>query len=43
MQVVSMIPLVGVLLVWVDILMIFRRDRRCAHDLVAGTRVVKAG
>lgn len=43
MQAVSMIPLVGVLLVWVDILMIFRRDRRCAHDLVAGTRVVKAG
>jgi len=43
MQVASMIPLVGVLLVWADILMIFRSDRRCAHDLVAGTRVVKAG
>ena len=24
-----------------DSLMIFRRDRRCAHDLIAGTRVVK--
>jgi uncharacterized RDD family membrane protein YckC len=26
-----------------DSLMIFREDRRCAHDFIAGTRVVKAG
>lgn len=43
MQVVSLIPMLGMLLVWVDILMIFRRDRRCAHDLIAGTRVIKVG
>ena len=43
MQVVSLIPVLGMLLVWVDILMIFRRDRRCAHDLIAGTRVIKVG
>lgn len=41
-QVANMIPFVGGLIVTVDMLMIFRRDRRCAHDLIAGTRVVKA-
>ena len=43
MQVVSLIPVLGMLPVWVDILMIFRRDRRCAHELIAGTRVIKVG
>lgn len=42
-QVANLIPVVGPLLVLVDTLMIFRADRRCAHDLIAGTRVVKAG
>jgi uncharacterized RDD family membrane protein YckC len=42
-QVVALVPLLGNLLVLVDILMVFRGDRRCAHDLIAGTRVVKAG
>ncbi len=37
---ISMIPFVGVILTWVDILMIFKTDRRCLHDLIAGTRVV---
>ena len=32
------IPLYGV----VDILFIFREDRRCIHDLIAGTVVVNA-
>jgi uncharacterized RDD family membrane protein YckC len=36
------IPKVGAAYSLVDILMIFRDDRRCVHDLIAGTRVVKA-
>ncbi|MFZ6048512.1 RDD family protein [Pseudomonas sp. CR3202] len=35
------VPVVGVLLVLVDYLFIFRADRRCLHDLLAGTRVVQ--
>jgi len=38
--VVSMIPLVGNILPLIDVLFIFRKDRRCVHDLIAGTRVV---
>ncbi len=41
-QVVSNIPLVGPLLGLVNVLLIFRGDRRCGHDLIAGTKVVKA-
>jgi len=36
-----MLPSVGGLLALVDVLFVFRRDRRCLHDLVAGTRVVR--
>jgi uncharacterized RDD family membrane protein YckC len=32
---------VGGLLALVNVLFVFRRDRRCLHDLVAGTRVVR--
>lgn len=39
---VSLIPVVGQLLVLVDVLFIFRSDRRCLHDLVAGTKVLNA-
>lgn len=28
--------------VLVDVLLIFREDKRCGHDLIAGTKVVKA-
>jgi uncharacterized RDD family membrane protein YckC len=35
---IGMIPGYGI----VDILFIFREDRRCLHDLIAGTIVVKA-
>ena len=38
----SVIPLVGVLYALTDIGFIFRDDRRCIHDHIAGTRVVKA-
>lgn len=43
------LPLIGGLLgvlsslyVLVDVLFIFRADRRCVHDLIAGTKVVRA-
>lgn len=39
---VSLIPGVGGLFSIVDILLIFRADRRCAHDHIAGTKVVVA-
>ena len=41
-QVVSLVPIVGNLLPLINVLLIFRSDYRCGHDLIAGTRVVKA-
>jgi uncharacterized RDD family membrane protein YckC len=38
----SNVPLIGPVLAIVNVLMIFRADRRCGHDLIAGTQVVKA-
>jgi uncharacterized RDD family membrane protein YckC len=40
MSVVSAIPIAGPFLMLVDSLFIFRKNRRCVHDLIAGTRVV---
>jgi uncharacterized RDD family membrane protein YckC len=37
---ITSIPYLGIIFWLVDILMIFRDDRRCLHDLMAGTRVV---
>lgn len=37
---IANVPCLGTLYVLVDVLMIFRDDRRCLHDLIAGTRVV---
>ena len=37
----SKAPNLGVLLSFFDALLIFRQDRRCLHDLIAGTQVVK--
>jgi len=34
----GLIPLYGL----VDILFIFRSDRRCIHDMIAGTQIVEA-
>jgi uncharacterized RDD family membrane protein YckC len=36
------VPAIGLLVISVDCLMIFRSSRRCLHDLLAGTIVVKA-
>jgi uncharacterized RDD family membrane protein YckC len=41
MSVVSIIPIAGSLLMLVDSLFIFRKNKRCVHDLIAGTKVVK--
>ena len=42
MFVLNLIMLLGFLLLFVDLCCMFRRDRRCLHDLIAGTKVVKA-
>jgi uncharacterized RDD family membrane protein YckC len=39
---VALIPFVGGILALADALAIFRNDRRCIHDHIAGTRVVRA-
>ena len=39
---VTLIPAVGQLLPLVDVLFIFRANRRCVHDLIAGTKVLRA-
>jgi len=38
---VSVLPIIGQILPLIDILFIFRKDRRCLHDLIAGTCVIK--
>lgn len=35
-------PILGALYIWADILFIFREDRRCLHDRIAGTVVIQA-
>jgi uncharacterized RDD family membrane protein YckC len=39
---VSLIPFIGAYLTSIDVLCIFRKDRRCLHDLIAGTQVLLA-
>jgi uncharacterized RDD family membrane protein YckC len=41
-QAITLIPFVGTLYALVDSLFIFREDKRCIHDHIAGTRVVVA-
>jgi len=36
------IPVVNMVLPWIDPLLIFRQDRRCLHDLLADTKVIEA-
>jgi uncharacterized RDD family membrane protein YckC len=39
--IISAVPFVGAIFSLVDVCFIFRDDRRCIHDLIAGTKVVK--
>lgn len=39
-QLMSFIPVIGNIITLIDVLFIFRKDRRCIHDLIAGTKVV---
>lgn len=39
---VVQIPILGGFLNLANVLFIFRADKRCVHDLIAGTRVIKA-
>lgn len=36
------IPLAGQFIAIIDSLFVFRKDKRCIHDLIAGTKVIKA-
>lgn len=40
--VISLLPVIGTILPMVDVLLIFRADRRCGHDMIAGTKVITA-
>ncbi len=42
MQAIGLVPVIGPVLSIVNVLFIFRQDRRCVHDLIAGTKVVMA-
>ena len=41
-QMLSAVPFVGGFVSLADVLMIFRSSRRCLHDEIAGTKVIKA-
>jgi uncharacterized RDD family membrane protein YckC len=38
---VTLIPMLGQVLPLINVLFIFRSDRRCLHDLMAGTKVLR--
>ena len=39
-SIASMLPIIGSLIYLIDCLFIFRRNKRCIHDLIANTRVI---
>lgn len=39
-QVIGLVPILGTIYQFVNVLFIFGNDRRCLHDKIAGTRVV---
>jgi uncharacterized RDD family membrane protein YckC len=40
LSIIAMIPFIGPLFCFIDIFFIFREDKRCIHDLFAGTKVI---
>jgi uncharacterized RDD family membrane protein YckC len=42
LTIAQQIPVIGGLFGLVDALFVFRADRRCVHDLIAGTKVINA-
>lgn len=42
LRLIGLIPLLGVVGGLINVLYIFRPDRRCVHDLIAGSKVIKA-
>ena len=40
-QLLAAIPVIGNFVALVDVLMIFRKNRKCLHDDLAGTKVIK--
>jgi len=38
---VAMIPLAGSILILINDLFIFRKNKRCVHDYIAGTKVIR--
>jgi uncharacterized RDD family membrane protein YckC len=38
--IMGMVPVVGIILRLADVLMVFRKDKRCLHDLIARTKVI---
>jgi uncharacterized RDD family membrane protein YckC len=40
-SIATMLPYVGYALYTLDVLFIYRADRRCIHDLIAGTQVLR--
>jgi len=41
-QVLGIVPVISMILTLIDLCFIFRKDRRCIHDFVANTKVIKA-
>jgi uncharacterized RDD family membrane protein YckC len=39
-QLLSLVPVAGNVYALLDALFIFRQDKRCLHDIIAGTQVV---
>jgi len=41
LSIMPLIPLFGILIMMIDFMLIFQKDRKCIHDHLAGTSVIK--